>query len=102
MSTQFNVKRPRQPGKINLRTNIEVRVHGRQVLYRVNKKNRLPFNSMQPGDNVFMPGYTTDPRKEPGLRQLNMTRYNENNTKVWTVRSTADNGVRGVRVFRVA
>ena len=99
---QFKVKRPRQPGNIKLRSDISVMVKGRQVRHRRGRNNRLPFLSMQPGDNVFLAGYTTDPKKEPGLRKINMTPYNENNTRVWTVRSTAENGQRGVRVFRVA
>lgn len=99
---QFKVKRPRQPGNIKLREEIAVHVHGRQVRHRSGKNNRLPFLNMQPGDNVFLPGYTTDPAKEPNLRQINMSRYNEGNTRVWTVRSTAEAGVRGVRVFREA
>jgi hypothetical protein len=99
---QFKVKRPRQPGNIKLREEIAVHVHGRQVRHRSGKNNRLPFSGMQPGDNVFLDGYTTDPVKEPGLRQLNMSRYNAGNTRVWTVRSTAEAGVRGVRVFREA
>lgn len=99
---QFKVKRPRQPGNIKLREEIAVHVHGRQVRYRSGKNNRLPFNGMQPGDNVFLAGYTTDPRKEPSLRRLNMSAYNDGNTRVWTVRSTAEAGVRGVRVFRTA
>jgi len=99
---QFKVKRPRQPGNIKLREEINVHVHGRQVRYRLGKNNRLPFNGMQPGDNVFLAGYTTDPAKEPGLRKISMSRYNQSNTRVWTVRSTAEAGVRGVRVFRTA
>jgi hypothetical protein len=99
---QFKVKRPRQPGTIKLRREIAVSVHGRQVRHQRGRNNRLPFRSMQPGDNVFLPGYTTDPKKEPGLRRINMTPYNEGNTRVWTVRSTAENGLRGVRVFRIA
>jgi hypothetical protein len=99
---QFNVKRPRQPGNIKLREEIAVHVHGRQVRHKSGKNNRLPFRNMQPGDNVFLPGYTTDLVKEPKLRKINMTPYNEGNTWVWTVRSTAEAGVRGVRVFREA
>jgi hypothetical protein len=99
---QFKVKRPRQPGTIKLRREISVMVHGRQVHHRQGCNNSMPFAGMQPGDNVFLPGYTTDQKKEPNLRRINMSAYNENNTRVWTVRSTAENGLRGVRVFRVA
>ena len=99
---QFKVKRPRQPGNIKLRVEISGHVHGRQVRHRSGRNNRLPFHDMQPGDHVFLAGYTTDPKKEPGLRKINMSAYNEGNTRVWTVRSTAENGLRGVRVFRTA
>jgi hypothetical protein len=101
MKTKFSVEKPRRPGPIKLRSALDDKTYGRQVSYTPGRNNRLPFRFMQPGDCVFMPGYTLGNYVD-GLRKLNMTAYTKDNTRVWTTRSTVVKGVRGVRIFRVA
>jgi hypothetical protein len=99
---QFKVNSPKRAGEIKLRSNLARRAYRADVRYTPARNNRLPFKHMLVGDSTFLPGYTTDQRKEPDLRQVNMSVYTENKSVVWTVRSTVEQGVRGVRVFRVA
>jgi hypothetical protein len=99
---QFKVNSPKRAGEIRLRTELATRAYQRDVRYNPLRNNRLPFKTMLVGDSTFLPGYTTDQYKEPHLRKLSMHPYTENKTRVWTVRSTVERGVRGVRVFRVA
>lgn len=65
-----------------------ISAQGRPVQY--------PWHEMQPGDSIFVPGRTVHqlggtiatPRRIPGTK--------------WTARTATENGVRGVRIWRVA
>lgn len=61
----------------------------------------ISFDSMVPGESVFLPGFTTNAAdRDPAVRRMSMSSYTKNNTRVWTVRSTVEKGVKGVRVYR--
>lgn len=61
------------------------------------------FSSMTQGDTVFLEGYTTNPGDaDPRLKKISMGSYTRKNTRVWTIRSTEENGIKGVRVYRDA
>ena len=53
------------------------------------------------GDSVFLEGYTSNHRDpDPKLKYMRTQGYTRNNTRVLTVRSTEENGIKGVRVYR--
>ena len=59
------------------------------------------FRDMQVGDSVFLEGYTSNHNdRDPSLKYMRTQSYTRGNTIVLTVRSTEENGVKGVRVYR--
>lgn len=61
------------------------------------------FKLMQVGDSVFLAGYTAnyaDP--DSRLKCLSMRSYSRKGNIVWGMRSTQENGIKGVRVYREA
>ena len=69
------------------------------------KQEKYPWSHMKPGDSFFVPGAkscATDNR--PGVKThmtLNNARQRFPGTK-WTIRAVTENGVNGVRVWRVS
>lgn len=98
----FQVVPPSRPGRMRLLDELDKHAWGRQIEYDPAKNNRLPFKRMERGDWVFMPGYTLNRKKQPGLRTLSLNPYNENGRKVFNGRSTVRDGLLGVKVWRVA
>ena len=67
-------------------------------------RSKLPLGQilgqLEVGQSVFLEGYTANHRDEdPRLRYMRTQGYTRNNTRVLTVRSTEENGIKGVRVY---
>ena len=81
--------------EVNSRANMRVKLQ--------RTKHRLAdiFRNMVVGDSVLLEGYTAncnDPDRR--LRCLSMRGYSRNGELVWGMRSTEENGIKGVRVYR--
>lgn len=65
-------------------------------------RTRFPWKDMEAGQSFFAPGYKTAGMAGPG-KQMNLShpRLSVPGSK-WTVRTVTENGVSGVRVWRVA
>lgn len=63
----------------------------------------VDWAGMKPGDSVFLPGYTCNSQDaDMSMRHFGVrSGMSYANTKVWTFRSTVENGLKGVRVHRV-
>jgi hypothetical protein len=65
------------------------------------KENSIPWELLEPGDSLFLPGYST--RTTPGHKQLNMTLLNFRFPgRKFTSRRLSSGGVTGIRVWRIA
>ena len=63
------------------------------------KKNSIPWELLEPGDSLFLPGYST--RTTPNHKQLNMTLLNLRFPgRKFTSRRLSSGGVTGIRVWR--
>jgi hypothetical protein len=90
-------------GDIRLLRDINRSANVQIPLQRPARRHCDIFNSMLIGDTVFLEGYTTNPGDaDPRLKKISMGGYTRNNTRVWTIRSTEENGIKGVRVYREA
>lgn len=82
----------------------EINARARRIWFQHPRRIEVDWASMQPGESVFLPGYTANVAdRDPAMRifgpRVGMSNANQ---KVWTVRSTVEDGVKGVRVHRVA
>lgn len=91
----------KRPGEIRLLEEVNARANRRVRLRR--PANRLcdVLGGLEIGESVFLEGYTSNHRDaDPRLRYMRTQGYTRNNTRVLTVRSTEENGIKGVRVYR--
>ena len=100
--TKPAIRRAR-PGDIRLLEDVNARANMRVKLRRGPASLGQILGRLEVGDSVFLEGYTgnhndTDPR----LKYMRTQSYTRNNTRVLTVRSTEENGIKGVRVYREA
>ena len=64
------------------------------------RQQNYPFRDMQPGDSVFFPGENRADKHHPAY--MNARNYVRRNGWQITVRSVIENGVKGIRIWRVA
>ena len=63
------------------------------------KENSIPWELLEPGDSLFLPGYSN--RVIPNHKQLNMTLLNLRfSDRKFTSRRLVSGGVAGIRVWR--
>jgi hypothetical protein len=89
----------RTAGEINLLSEINQLVKGSQP--RPTQSLAYIYRSMQRGDSVFLPGYTANSRDRK-LIKTSPAAYTRDKNWVWTVRSTVERGIKGLRVYRAA
>jgi hypothetical protein len=90
-----------RPGDIRLLVDVNGKANMRAKLNRPKLRVCDVLRGVQIGESVFLEGYTgnyNDP--DPRLKYLRTQGYSRNNSIVWTVRSTEENGIKGVRVYR--
>ena len=63
-------------------------------------KRKYPFGDMAPGDSVFFPGENRADKHHPAY--MSARNYVRRNGWQITVRSVIENGVKGIRIWRVA
>ena len=63
-------------------------------------RGKYPFRDMQPGDSAFFPGENLRHKQHPAY--MNARNYVKRNGWQITVRSVIENGVKGIRIWRVA
>ena len=88
-------------GAIRLLADVNSRVN-RRIKPRRSKQRLVDiFRGMLIGDSVFLEGYTSNQNdRDPALKYMRTQSYTQGNTIVLTVRSTEENGIKGVRVYR--
>jgi hypothetical protein len=99
-TTGLPIKRAK-PGDIRLLVDVNSKANMRVKLTRPKARLCDVFRNIQIGESVFLEGYTSnyvDP--DTRLKYLRTQGYSKNNSIVWTVRSTEENGIKGVRVYR--
>ena len=89
----------RTPGEISLLSEINRLVKGAQP--QRTQSLAYIYRSMRRGDSVFLPGYTSNPNDHKLVR-TSPAAYTRDKNWVWTVRSTVENGIKGLRVYRSA
>ena len=63
----------------------------------------FPWRAMNPGDSIFIAGYGTKPSKVSGMTQMSAIRGRVAFPgSKWTVREYTEDGVLGVRVWRLS
>jgi hypothetical protein len=74
----------------------------RRVRLRLNEQRLCDLlRPLRVGDSVFLEGYTANRNDaDPRLKYMRTQSYTQNNTRVLTVRSTEEQGRKGVRVYR--
>ena len=87
----------RAVGDIELLADVKRKVTLVTFVHPVN--HRPPLIEMQPGDCLFLPGYSVHDRF-PGMKYLSLPTRINGKQPVWSVRTTQENGLRGVRVRR--
>lgn len=98
-SSLLVVERIGPPGEIHLLR--EVNSNRRLCRFVFDEELRIPWDEMQVGDSLFIPGYTTNNRDtDPDLRKVPLPKQTPNNPRLWTCRAVAENGLKGVRVYR--
>lgn len=99
-TTAVPVKRARS-GDIRLLVDVNGKANMRAKLKRPAQRLCDIFRPMNIGDSVFLEGYTSNYNDtDQRLKYLRTQGYSKNNSIVWTVRSTEENGIKGVRVYR--
>lgn len=82
--------------EINRRRNPQIRVIAAN-------NSEVPWYQIAVGQSVFLPGRTCNRNdRDRRMRLFNVSGYSRNNSIVWTTRSTVENGVKGVRIYRTA
>ena len=90
-------------GDIFLLEDVNARSNMRVKILRESERPSQLFNRMSVGDQAFMPGYTANDRDgDRRLKLIKMGSYTRNGQLVWSIRSTENNGVKGVMVYREA
>lgn len=91
-----------RPGEIRLLTEVNAKSN-RQGPIRGRSKSPLGqiLGQLEVGQSVFLEGYTANHQDDdPRLRYMRTQSYTQRNTRVLTVRSTEEQGRKGVRVYR--
>lgn len=92
-----------KPGDIRLLEDVNAQANLRAKLRRSTMSLGRILGQLGVGDSVFLEGYTGNQRDaDPRLKYMRTQSYTRNNTRVLTVRSTEENGIKGVRVYREA
>jgi len=63
----------------------------------------VPWYEMKNGESVFLPNCTGNPfDPDPTMKHISTSGYSKKHSIVWTVRSTEEDGVKGLRIWRAA
>lgn len=90
-----------RPGDIRLLEDVNSRANMRVRLKRNPQSLGQILGCLELGDSVFLEGYTANNNDaDPRLKYMRTQGYTRGNTRVLTVRSTEENGIKGVRVYR--
>jgi hypothetical protein len=90
-----------RPGDIRLLEDVNARANRRVRLRRTPHRMCDVLRELEIGESVFLEGYTANHNDaDPRLKYMRTQGYTQNNTRVLTVRSTEENGIKGVRVYR--
>ena len=90
-----------QAGAIQLLQEVNARADRRTTILRAGERPGQLFNRMGVGDSAFMPGYTAnDNDSDKRLKLIKMGGYTRNGQRVWSIRSTQRNGIKGVAIYR--
>jgi hypothetical protein len=88
-------------GEIRLLSELDAVVSPRARFARPPQRLCDVFRDLKLGDSVFLEGYTCNQNdQDPRLKYFRTQGYTRNNTIVLTVRSTEEQGIKGVRVYR--
>ena len=91
----------KRPGEIRLLEEVNASTNRRMKPRRIQHRLCDVLRALEVGDSVFLEGYTSNHRDpDPQLKYMRTQGYTRNNTRVLTVRSTEENGIKGVRVYR--
>ena len=90
-----------KPGKIMMMREIKSSI--RPNNYVKPSYADVPWDKIKPGYSVFLPNAVN----RHGLagrnqRYINVCRYTRNGTMLWATRTLVENGVLGIRIYRVA
>lgn len=80
----------------------EINATAQKVWFDHPPRLEVDWANMRPGDSVFLPGYTCNADDhDMAMRSFGpRAGMSYANGKVWTFRSTVENGIKGVRVHR--